>query len=196
MGNVGSIANMLKKVGAEATITGDPRVIASADKLILPGVGAFDNAMRELSSRSLIPVLREQVIERGKQILGLCLGMQLFTEGSEEGRATGLGWVPGRAVRFRASAESGALKVPHMGWNIATPTTADPLFAGLDYDARFYFVHSFHVSCDDASVLAITNYGAPFVSAIRKRNIAGVQFHPEKSHRFGMRLLRNFAESS
>jgi glutamine amidotransferase len=196
MGNVGSIANMLKKVGAEATITADPRVIAGSDKLILPGVGAFDNAMRELGERGLIPVLQEQVVERGKQILGLCLGMQLFTEGSEEGVARGFGWVSGRAVRFRGSADSGSLKVPHMGWNTATPTSVDPLFAGLDSDARFYFVHSFHVSCENGSVLATTNYGAPFVSAIRKGNIAGVQFHPEKSHRFGMRLLRNFAEKS
>jgi glutamine amidotransferase len=187
---------MLKKVGVAAAITADADVIAGADKLILPGVGAFDNAVRELGARGLIPVLQEQVVERGKQILGLCLGMQLFTEGSEEGDARGLGWISGRAVRFRPRAESEPLKVPHMGWNTATPTNADPLFAGLDSDARFYFVHSYHVSCGDGAVIATTNYGGPFASAIRKGNIAGVQFHPEKSHRFGMQLLRNFAESA
>jgi glutamine amidotransferase len=196
MGNVGSMANMLKKIGAEATITADPVVIASADKLILPGVGAFDHGMRELHARSLVPVIREQVVENGKKLLGVCLGMQLLTEGSDEGRCEGLGWLPGRTVRFLPSGESGPRKVPHMGWNLAEPVRDDPLFAGLDSDARFYFVHSYHVSCDNGSVLATTNYGGPFVSAIRKGNIAGVQFHPEKSHRFGMQLLRNFAGSA
>ena len=195
MGNVGSMANMLKKIGAEATITADPDVIASADKLILPGVGAFDHGMRELHARALVPVIRDQVIEQRKELLGVCLGMQLLTERSEEGSCEGLGWVPGRTVRFLSMGDAGSRKVPHMGWNLAEPMRDDPLFAGLDSDARFYFVHSYHVSCDNGAVLATTNYGGPFVSAIRKGNIAGVQFHPEKSHRFGMQLLRNFVGS-
>jgi glutamine amidotransferase len=195
MGNLGSIANMLKKVGAESTVTSDPEVIASADKLILPGVGAFDNGMRELTNRGLIPVLRDQVLTRGKDILGLCLGMQLFTSGSEEGATAGLGWIPGRAVKLAPVIDSTPLKVPHMGWNTVRQCRIDPLFANLDEDARFYFVHSFHVKCDESCVLARTVYGCPFVSAVRQRNIAGVQFHPEKSHRFGMQLLKNFAEN-
>jgi glutamine amidotransferase len=194
MGNVGSMANMLKRVGADATITSDHDVIATADKLILPGVGAFDNGMRELANRNLVAVLNEQVLEKGKSILGVCLGMHLFTRGSEEGSAPGLGWLPAQAVRLRPTPGSGAVKVPHMGWNTAPAVHPDLLFDGLDAESRFYFVHSFHVTCDDGSVLARTEYGDPFVSAIRRGNIAGVQFHPEKSHRFGLRLLRNFAE--
>ena len=194
MGNVGSIASMLKRVGVEATVTCDFGVIASADKLILPGVGAFDNGMRELAKRDLVDVLNDEVIGKRKSILGVCLGMHLFTQGSEEGNAGGLGWVPGQAVRFRPATSTGSLKIPHMGWNTTSPVHADLLFEGLDAESRFYFVHSFHVTCDDDWVLARTEYGDPFVSAIRHRNIMGVQFHPEKSHRFGMRLLRNFAE--
>ena len=195
MGNLGSIANMLNKVGAESTVTSDPEVIASADKLILPGVGAFDNGMRELTSRGLSPILRDQVLTRGKSILGLCLGMQLFTSGSEEGATAGLGWISGRAVRLAPVIDSTPLKVPHMGWNTIQQCRSDPLFADLDEDARFYFVHSFHVECAESSVLARSVYGCPFVSAVRHQNIAGVQFHPEKSHRFGMQLLKNFAEN-
>jgi glutamine amidotransferase len=195
MGNLGSIANMLNKVGAESTVTSDPEVIASADKLILPGVGAFDNGMGELTKRGLIPVLQREVVARGKSILGLCLGMQLFTSGSEEGVAAGLGWISGKAIRLAPVLDSATLKVPHMGWSTIQPSRTDPLFAGLDADARFYFVHSFHVSCAEPDVLARSVYGGPFVSAIRHRNIAGVQFHPEKSHRFGMQLLRNFADN-
>ncbi len=196
MGNVGSIANMLRKVGAEATITSDADTIRAADKLILPGVGAFDNGMRELSERGLVPVLQHEVVNRGKSILGLCLGMQLFAEGSEEGNARGLGWITGRSVRFPASQPGNPLKVPHMGWNTAIPRREDPLFSALGDDARFYFVHAFHVECDEDSIVAQTRYGDLFVSALRRGNIAGVQFHPEKSHRFGMQLLRNFAGTS
>lgn len=194
MGNVGSMASMLKRVGVEATITSDPDVIAAADKLILPGVGAFDNGMRELTRRKLVPILNEQVIDKGKSILGVCLGMHLFARESEEGSATGLGWLPARAVRFQVASPSGPLKVPHMGWNTTHPVRSDSLFDGLDTESRFYFVHSFHVACDEDAVIARTDYGDAFVSAVRRDNIAGVQFHPEKSHRFGMRLLRNFAE--
>jgi glutamine amidotransferase len=195
MGNLGSIANMLNKVGAESTVTSDPEVIASADKLILPGVGAFDNGMRELTNRGLIPVLKQEVVTRGKSMLGLCLGMQLFMSGSEEGVTAGLGWISGKAMKLAPVAESTPLKVPHMGWSTIQQCRADPLFAGLGDDARFYFVHSFHVACAESCVLARSVYGGPFVSAIRHQNIAGVQFHPEKSHRYGMQLLRNFAEN-
>jgi glutamine amidotransferase len=196
MGNVGSMANMLRKIGAEALITADPDIIASADKLILPGVGAFDNGMRELHARGLVPVIEREAVLKGKPLLGVCLGMQLLTEGSEEGRCEGLGWVKGRTVRFLPEGDSGHRKVPHMGWNFAEPVRQDPLFAGMESEARFYFVHAFHVTCDEQSVLARTGYGGPFISAVRAGNIAGVQFHPEKSHRYGMQLLKNFVQKS
>lgn len=191
--NVGSMANMLKKVGAESTITSDADVIARASKIILPGVGAFDAGMRNLVERGLIAVLREQVLERGTPFLGVCLGMQLIMRRSEEGDSDGLGWLPGNVVRFRSGADAPSLKVPHMGWNTTELERQDPLFAGLNGDSRFYFVHSFYVTCNPDITLARTTYGTSFVSAVRRGNIAGVQFHPEKSHRYGMQLLRNFA---
>lgn len=196
MGNVGSMANMLKKIGTDAVVTADPGVINGADKLILPGVGAFDKGMSELHARGLAAVITREVVENRKQILGVCLGMQLLTETSEEGRCRGLGWIKGRSVRFPANGDAGPRKVPHMGWNHVRPLRVDPLFAEIDEDARFYFVHSFHVVCDERSVLAYTEYGGSFVSAVRDGNIAGVQFHPEKSHRYGMQLLRNFVQES
>lgn len=197
MGNVGSIANMLRKVGAEAKISSDHSVIEAADKLILPGVGAFDQGMHNLSERGLIPLLTRRVLEEKTPILGVCLGMQLFAKSSEEGRCPGLGWVEATAVRFRPEGTEGRLKVPHMGWNTLEPQLPHPLLEGLGAQARFYFVHSFHLVCTHPSiVLTRTSYGGLFVSAIARDNILGVQFHPEKSHRFGMQLYRNFAHSA
>ncbi len=195
MGNLGSILNMLKKVGAPALVSSDASEIARADKLILPGVGAFDQGMRNLAERNLTPLLNDLALQKGKPILGLCLGMQLFTRGSEEGQLPGLGWLDAETIRFRFPPESGC-KVPHMGWNTLAPCAQHPLFAGLGDEPRFYFVHSFYVSCAaPENVLAQTRYGHDFASAIGKGNILGVQFHPEKSHRFGMALLKNFAET-
>jgi imidazole glycerol-phosphate synthase subunit HisH len=197
MGNVGSIANMLRKVGAEAGISADHVVIESAGKLILPGVGAFDQGMQNLTDRGLIPLLRRKVLEEGTPVLGVCLGMQLLARGSEEGRCPGLGWLDAVAVRFRPTAGDTRLKVPHMGWNTIMVQRPHPLLSGLEQDARFYFVHSYHVVCHDPGVvLSRTGYGVDFVSAVARDNIVGVQFHPEKSHRFGMQVYRNFANSS
>jgi len=194
MGNIGSIANMLRKVGAEARIASDHSVIESADKLILPGVGAFDQGMHHLADRGLIPLLRRKVLEEKTPILGVCLGMQLFAKASEEGQCPGLGWLDATAVRFRPEETEPRLKVPHMGWNTLEPRRRHPLLEGLEDEARFYFVHSFHLVCNDPHVvLTRTSYGGHFVSAIAQDNILGVQFHPEKSHRFGIRLYRNFA---
>lgn len=196
MGNVGSIANMLRKIGAEACITGDAQAIARADKLILPGVGAFDSGMVMLESSGLLEVLRERVLEAEVPILGLCLGMQLFGKGSEEGSRPGLGWIDARSVRFAFEGSQSDLKIPHMGWNHVTVEKPGPLFSDMPADSRFYFVHSYHLVCGDpALVLTTTTYGYPFASGIVKRNITGLQFHPEKSHRFGMQVLRNFAEA-
>jgi glutamine amidotransferase len=192
MGNVGSIANMLRKLGVESVITSDPAQLEVAEKLILPGVGAFDTGMTNLDRSGLIPVLNRKV-EQGTPVLGICLGMELLTRGSQEGVCPGLGWIDGETVRFKF--ENGQkLNVPHMGWNSVQPSTPSVLLRDLPADARFYFVHSFHVVCDSADdVAGRTSYGYDFASVVERGNVFGTQFHPEKSHRFGMGLLRNFA---
>jgi glutamine amidotransferase len=193
MGNLGSIQNMLKKIGAPAVIASDPEQVASAEKLILPGVGAFDNGMQNLSVRGLRPVLEERVIEKKIPILGICLGMQLMSESSEEGNLSGLSWIDAVTRKFRFDDPS--MKVPHMGWNSVDIKSTDCLFNDMFADHRFYFVHSYFVTCrTESDVLATTCYGHDFVSSFRKENILGVQFHPEKSHKFGMKLLQNFVE--
>ena len=195
MGNLGSIANMLKKVGAQSRISSDPQVIESADKLILPGVGAFDLGMKNLNQRSLVDLLNVQVMDLKKPILGPCLGMQLFTLTSEEGKEQGLGWLDAQTVRFKFDGVNSHLKIPHMGWNTLQIQKPHPLLEDLGTDARFYFVHSCHVTCNNQEpVLATTNYGYDFPSVVAQDNILGAQFHPEKSHKFGMKLLTNFAE--
>ncbi len=194
MGNLGSIRNMLKKIGAPAEISSEPAEISRAEKLILPGVGAFDHGMRSLADRGLIPLLNNLVLEEKRQILGICLGMQLLTQRSEEGCLPGLGWIAGETRRFRFPNGMG-LKIPHMGWNEVKPITGSPLFAGYEESPCFYFVHSYHVFCDDpADTLSTTFYGYEFVSAVKRGNIMGTQFHPEKSHKFGLRLLKNFVD--
>jgi glutamine amidotransferase len=193
MGNLGSISNMLKKLGVPSKITADAQEIAVASKLILPGVGAFDAGMDNLARSGLLPVLDERVRRAGVPTLGICLGMQLMTRRSEEGQREGLGWVDAEALRFRPA--DAALKVPHMGWNLVRPTRSSPLTDGLPDEPRFYFVHSFHVRCQNpGDVLLTTRYGEEIHSAFQHGNVSGVQFHPEKSHKFGMALLRNFAE--
>lgn len=194
MGNLGSINNMLKKIGAEAEVTSDPVRVSNARKLILPGVGAFDAGMRKLAELGLIDVLHEQVTRRHVPILGICLGMQLMTAGSEEGALPGLAWVDADTCRFDRRVGS-PLKVPHMGWNVARAAKSSILLRGADGEQRFYFVHSYRVLCQNrADVLLTADYGGTFDAGFERNNIMGVQFHPEKSHRFGMSLLRNFAE--
>ncbi len=194
MGNLGSIANMLKKAGADATVSSDAAIIEKAEKLILPGVGAFDNGMKNLAERDLISLLNAQVLQRKKPILGLCLGMQLFTKGSEEGRIPGLGWLDAQTDRFKFDGVNSGLKVPHMGWNTLDVCQSHPLLVSVDANSRFYFAHSYYVSCaDNRNILAKTHYGFDFASVISRENIMGAQFHPEKSHKFGMALLKNFA---
>ncbi|MDD5593721.1 MAG: imidazole glycerol phosphate synthase subunit HisH [Candidatus Margulisbacteria bacterium] len=195
LGNLGSILNMLKKIGAEARISSDVSVIEKADKLILPGVGAFDNGMRNINDLGLLGVLEQKALKENVPVLGICLGMQLLTAKSEEGERPGLGWVEAKTVRFKFDDDSSkGLKVPHMGWNNICRVKNNPLFSG-ENDERFYFVHSYHVVCHDKeNVISLTKYGYDFVSGFQKDNIYGVQFHPEKSHKYGMRLLRNFAE--
>lgn len=193
MGNLGSIQNMLKKIGAKAIISSKIADIEKADKLILPGVGAFDNGMTNLDKLGLISILNEIIFNKKIPLLGICLGMQLLTKRSEEGILSGLGWLDAEVVRFKFDSLTCSLKIPHMGWNTVELVKDSHLFNGL-YPSRFYFVHSYHVVCNDRlDVLAETCYGYNFVSAVQKDNILGVQFHPEKSHKFGMELFKNFA---
>ena len=196
MGNVGSILNMLSKIGVPAGISSDPKEIADAEKLILPGVGAFDTGMTHIREMGLLPLLNEKVLDRKTPVLGICLGMQLLTLRSEEGRQPGLGWIDGEAIRFRFDPQKSGLKIPHMGWNRANPLRTRSLFKGFDEkEAVFYFVHSYHVVCNqEEDVLAVTHHGYNFASAVQRGNIMGTQFHPEKSHRYGLRLLKNFSE--
>jgi glutamine amidotransferase len=195
VGNLGSILNMLKKVGAKAQASSDPDVLRQADKLILPGVGAFDAGMKKLNETGLVPVLNELVLDEKVPVIGLCLGMQLMTKKSEEGTEAGLSWIDAETVRFKFAPENAQLKVPHMGWNTLDIRRQHPLVADLGPESRFYFVHSYHVVCQsEADVVAYTDYGYPLAAIINKGNIMGAQFHPEKSHKFGMQLLKNFAE--
>lgn len=192
MGNLGSIRNMLKKIGCESQITADPEQIASATKLVLPGVGAFDAGMESLERTGLIELLTRRVLRDRIPVLGICLGMQLMTRRSAEGRRPGLGWLDAEALRFEPA--DAALKVPHMGWNRVMPTRPSALAEDLPAEPRFYFVHSYFVRCSDpADVFLTTPYGVPFHSGVQHGNVFGVQFHPEKSHKYGMALLRNFA---
>ena len=192
MGNLRSVQKAFEKVGHQPVITSDPKVLQEADKVVLPGVGAFGDAMRELRSRNLLEPIR-QVIDSGKPFLGICLGMQLlFDIGHEGGRHEGLGVLAGEVFRFDVPAQ---YKVPHMGWNTAKVRSAAPLLEGIDREAHFYFVHSYYVSPADAGVVALeTEYGRPFCSMIWRDNVYATQFHPEKSQTDGLRLLKNFAE--
>ena len=195
MGNLGSIANMLKKIGAAAKVSSDIPEIEGADKLILPGVGAFDNGMTKLRELGLVDILNTKVLQDEIPILGLCLGMQLFTQMSEEGELAGLGWFEAQTIRFKFDKDQQGLKIPHMGWNYIHIQKPSKLFEEMPQESRFYFVHSYHPVCQNQQdVLATTFYGYDFPSIIMRDNILGAQFHPEKSHKFGMRLFKNFVE--
>lgn len=197
IGNVGSVANMIKKIGFTPVVTGDPDVIAKANKLILCGIGAYDNAMQSLIDKKLVDILNERVLIKKIPILGICVGMQLFTESGEEGVLKGLGWIKGETKKFDFSYSNHPLPIPHMGWNQVNLVKKSPLWKDMYSDAKFYFVHSYHVVLpeDSQDGLFTTSYGYPFVSAVEKDNIIGVQFHPEKSHKYGMRLFKNFIEN-
>lgn len=192
MGNLGSIVNMFKKIGEKSTISGDPEVIATASKLLLPGVGSFDRAMERINKLGIKSVLDEQALILKKPVMGICLGMQLLTRSSEEGNLSGLGWISADTVKFPSIP---GLRIPHMGWNSVTYSSTSKLTTNLPLESRFYFVHSYCVKVDspENSILKC-HYGIDFDAAIQKDNIFGAQFHPEKSHRFGMQLLRNFAD--
>lgn len=194
LGNLGSIKNMFKWIGVETEIITTKSQIESATKLLLPGVGAFDKAMARIHEMDIKEVLDKKVLNDKTPILGICLGMQLLTDKSEEGELDGLGWIPGETIRFKFP--NNKIKVPHMGWNLANIRSQQKIVEDLSEEPRFYFVHSYYVKVNnEENKLLETNYGGiTFDAAIQKENIFGAQFHPEKSHKFGMQLLKNFAE--
>lgn len=195
MGNIGSVYNMLKKIGRKSEITRDLEKIRQADHIILPGVGAFDSGMEQLEKFGLVELIRHKALVDKTPILGICLGAQLMLEKSEEGQKAGLGLVKGEVKRFQLSAES-KLRIPNMGWNQIEKVKSSNLVDILPEQPRFYFVHSYHFKMTQSEdQLLISEYGYSFCSAFQHENISGVQFHPEKSHKFGMALLRNFTEA-
>lgn len=194
--NVGSIMNMLKKIGTEATVISTPEELKKAGKLVLPGVGSFDHGMNSLEERGLAESLKE-VARQGTPILGICLGMQLLGLSSEEGEKGGLALTPVTYRRFHNPIDHDTgkkLKVPHMGWNMAEVVNESPLSEGIPFPQRYYFVHSYHAACERKYSVLSCNYGYEFTAAVRNENVYGVQFHPEKSHHFGLRILKNFVE--
>lgn len=193
LGNIASIANMIKKVGGKSIITSDINEIAKAEKLILPGVGAFKEGFKNLNEGGYINILNKKVLEDKIPILGICLGMQLLTRKSEEGNSKGLAWIEADTVKFDISKLSARHKIPHMGWSDINIKKNKKLLGSSAQKSRYYFVHSYHVACDNISdIMCTANYGYEFVCGVQKGNILGVQFHPEKSHKFGMNLIRNF----
>ena len=184
---------MLTRLGIEARISSEPDDMRRASKIVLPGVGAFDTGMNRLRESGLAEPIRERVIGDGVPLLGICLGMQFLAGGSAEGATKGLGWLDAEVVRFE-SPPGQNLKVPHMGWNYVEARPGSPLFRDVPEPHRFYFVHSYHLVARRMSdVAAVATHGRPFVAAVEHGNVLGVQFHPEKSHRFGMQVFRNFA---
>jgi glutamine amidotransferase len=192
-GNIQAIANIYKRLGVEFTVVSKPDDLETADRIVLPGVGAFDQAMGELNQSGLRQALDRNVVEHRKPLLGICVGMQLLASRSQEGTLDGLGWIGGAVTKF-APPPDGDLRLPHMGWNDVRPVRENPLFEGVDLSGGYYFLHSYYFDCDrEESVLATTTYGSGFASAVNIENIYGVQFHPEKSHGAGIQLLKNFA---
>lgn len=191
MGNLGSVQNMLRRLGATSVRTTDPEEIAAADRIVLAGIGGFDGAMGRLDDLGIVDLLNDRVLNAGTLILGVCLGMQLMAQRSDEGRLGGLGWIDAEVRRFKFPPER-KLPVPHMGWQEVDVTRPNPLLHSEDAP-RFYFSHAYHVACrDPQDVAATATYGAAFVAAVHRGNIMGTQFHPEKSHVFGMDVYRRF----
>jgi glutamine amidotransferase len=196
MGNLGSIKNMFKYIGVESKIESDLDKIKNASKILLPGVGSFDTAMKKINESGLKEVLNEKALKEQVPVLGICLGMQLLTNSSEEGILDGLGWVDAKTMSFKSVIDK-KYRIPHMGWNIVSESNESKLTDGFkDFDeTRFYFVHSYFVKVEnEKNSILKTDYGLKFDSAIQKDNIFGAQFHPEKSHKFGMNIFKNFAK--
>lgn len=195
LGNVLAFANMYRRMAIPVAIARSEADVAQASKLILPGVGAFDYAMESFRDSGMYEAATRRVVEDRVPVLGICVGMQMMASRSEEGTAAGLGWVNGVVRKFDTTQFAQRTHLPHMGWNDVHPTKSSHLFEGLEKEARFYFLHSFYFECENpGDTLATAEYGSEFACAVNHENVYGVQFHPEKSHEFGARLLRNFAE--
>jgi glutamine amidotransferase len=195
LGNIRAFLNVYKRLGIEVRTAGTASELRGASKLILPGVGAFDHAMERLQASGMREALDDLVLKSGVPVLGVCVGMQILATSSDEGVATGLGWVDGRVRSLSALAHGDRVPLPHMGWNDVVPSPTARLFAALEGPLRFYFLHSFYFECGrSVDAAAETEYGSPFCCAVESGNVFGVQFHPEKSHHFGAGLLKAFAE--
>lgn len=196
MGNVGSIVNMFRRIGCCAIVSSNSADVEGAERLVLPGVGSYDAAISRLHERGLFAPIDDHVRRKGRPILGICLGLQLFAEGSDEGAFAGFGWIAGRAQRLSGGLGSEGLPIPHMGWNTVVRRRPVSRLTSIGVDARYYFAHSYAVVCRDREdVLAEARYGESFVAAVERDNIVGVQFHPEKSHRYGLALLSDFVNA-
>ena len=192
VGNLRSVQNMLKKAGSETVISNEIETISKADRLVLPGVGRFDHGMKKLHENGLVEPLSEIVLHGRKPILGICLGSQILGNGSEEGDAKGLGWIDMYCQRFEATE---GFRVPHMMWNNLEIKKTCPLIENYAADSQYYFVHSYYMNCkNEEDVVAVTNYNVAFTSVVQRKNIIGMQFHPEKSLRFGLKIMRQFCE--
>jgi len=195
LGNVLAFVNVYNRLNIPVTVAKSVDDLANATKLILPGVGSFDHAMQQLDQSGMRQTIEQLVRQRGVPILGICVGMQMLAQSSDEGKLPGLGWIDGKVKKFDALTMPRGTNLPHMGWNDVMPAEDGGLFKGLEQDARFYFLHSYYFECNQqSSILARTDYGVQFSCAVRRENVYGVQFHPEKSHHFGSQLLSNFAE--
>jgi glutamine amidotransferase len=195
LGNIHAFANIYKRLRITATIASTPEELRTAERIILPGVGAFDWAMKRLNESGMRDVLEELVVSKGKLVLGICVGMQMMAKRSDEGVLNGLGWIDAEVKKFDHALFTQKTHLPHMGWNDVLPRSNEDLFKNLESGARFYFLHSYYfVPHSQDHVLAVTDYNGPYASSVRSGNVYGVQFHPEKSHQWGIQLLKNFAE--
>ncbi|PWB36008.1 imidazole glycerol phosphate synthase subunit HisH [Pseudomonas sp. SDI] len=195
LGNIQAFVNVYKRLHIPVQVARTAQALEGAEKLILPGVGAFDHAIERLDASGMRETIDRMVRQDKIPVLGICVGMQMLANTSDEGQLPGLGWVPGRVRSFRSVAGLDNIALPHMGWNDVAPVNGNPLFKGFEEDARFYFLHSFYFECAQAEhAAAASTYGLDFSCAVTVDNVYGVQFHPEKSHHFGVGLLKNFAE--
>ncbi len=195
LGNIHAFANIYRRLNIPAAIASTPEELRKADKIILPGVGAFDWAMTRLNESGLRDTLQEMVRDNGTPVLGICVGMQMMANRSEEGVLDGLRWIDADVRKLGSASSRRSMQLPHMGWNDVEPKGKGPLFAGLESGAQFYFLHSYYfLPQDEGHVISVTDYHGPFASGVRSENVFGVQFHPEKSHQWGIQLLKNFAE--